>query len=888
MSLKKLIAYFKDASIDLHERFFYLLSLMGLCALVFAIFDSILIGEDKIIILILVVAFFVFLGIIFFSAYFNKTRIGSIIISAIVVYLVVPLIFLTADGIYGGAPIYFIFGVVFISLVIEDKIKYFLLATSFIIDGICYYISYTYPTQIIHHSFDMAHIDSFVSVLIVGTWVSGMIIYQRSLYERENELVKQQSKEIEKLNQAQNRFFSSMSHEIRTPINTIIGLNEMILREAEKKEVIADAINVQGASKMLLTLIDDLLDMSKLESGKMSIVPATYDVSHMLSDIVNMIWVRAKEKELEFRVDVDPKVPLQLEGDEVRIKQILINVLNNAVKYTQSGSVTLSIQSTEDSAGYTKISYSVTDTGMGIKKENLPYIFNAFQRVDEHANRYIEGTGLGLSIVKQLVDLMGGDITVNSVYTKGSTFVITIPQKIMSQSTIGNFNFQAQNTYKVEDHYKKTFEAPKAKVLIVDDNQMNLRVASKLLANTKMNITAVESGIEALKKTLQTHYHLILMDHLMPGMDGIECFHAIRNQVGGLNTETPVVIVTANADEESKMLYRKEGLDGYLSKPIVGPQIEQEIIKQLPPNLVNTINEDGSVGIIEAPVLTYKTKMAVAISTDSVCDLPQDLITKHQISVMPYRVITDHGDFLDGIETDTDSILSYMSEMGRVARSESPSVLDYEDYFAQQLVKANYVIHISMAKKVSNGYKNALEASKNFDNVIVVDSGHLSSGLGLIVLKASECAREGKSADDIVNEISQMEKFVKTSFVVNSTEYLARTGRMSHKMNRLCRALMFHPVLVLKKSSIKVGKIRMGSKDYVYKKYISSTLNAPRSIDRKTLFITYAGMTKEELMEIKNLVSQKVIFDNIIFQKASPAISINCGPGSFGLLFMTK
>ena len=852
------------------------------------ILSGVVAGENGKNLIAMTLAFVLFLGIVYFTIRFQKIQLGAVIIAFLIIFFVLPFNFLTSGGIYGGGPIWFMFGVVFVCLVVEKKIKYVLIVSSFFICAVCYYIAYFYPEAIASHTIQMAYVDSFATMSIVTIVTCGMILFQNAIFRSENAVAQKQKKEIEELNQAQNRFFSSMSHEIRTPINTIIGLNEMILREDVSDEVAADARNIQGASKMLLALINDILDMSRIESGKMDIVPVAYDVGDMLSDIVNMIWVRAREKGLEFHIDVDQTMPSQLFGDEVRIKQILINVLNNAVKYTSEGSVTLSIQCKKLENGRAQISYSVTDKSVGIKKENISYLFSAFKRVDEEKNRYIEGTGLGLSIVKQLVELMGGEIAVNSVYTKGSTFVITLQQEVVGEAGIGKLNLETRHALNVREHYKQSFEAPKAHILIVDDNETNLMVEEKLLRDTKVKIDTVTNGAECLDMTIQKRYDVIFMDHLMPEMDGIECLHAIRSQTGGLNQNTPVVILTANAGAENQELYRREGFDGYLLKPVSGVQLEAELLRLLPKKIVNIMNTAGSVGVVEAPVLEHRKKLPILISTDSVCDLPRYLLEKHQIAVMPYRVVTEGGVFMDGVETETDGILSYMGGRQRCAKSEAPAVADYEAFFADQLTKTQYIIHITMAQNVSQGYANALEASRTFDNVIVIDSGHLSCGMGILVLCAAEYTAAGLTVDAIVKKIENMKTCVRTSFIVDSTEYLARSGRISSKINSICKALLLHPVIVLKNSSMKVGVIRIGTRDYTWKKYIAATFNVTRKIDQKNLLIAYAGLTNDELKEIEEQIKNKMSFENIICQKASPAISINCGPGTFGLMFMLK
>ena len=888
MNPKELIRAIGDCNRSRQERMFRLLVMLGLFGLALGIISGVVAGENINNLIVMTIAFVLFFGIVCFTLHYRKIQLGAVIIAFLIIYFVLPFNFLTSGGIYGGAPIWFMFGVVFVCLVVENRIKYVLIVSSCFLCAACYYIAYFYPEITVAHTIRTAYIDSFATLSIVTIMTCGMILFQNAIYRSENETTKKQKKEIEELNRMQNRFFSSMSHEIRTPINTIIGLNEMILREDVSDEVAADARSIQGASKMLLTLINDILDMSKIESGNMDIVPVTYDVGDMLSDIVNMIWVRAKEKGLEFHVNVDQALPSQLYGDEVRIKQILINVLNNAVKYTEEGSVTLSIQCKRQENGHAQISYSVTDTGIGIKKESIPFLFSAFKRMDEEKNRYIEGTGLGLSIVKQLVELMDGEIAVNSVYMKGSTFVITLPQEVVDEAEIGELNLETRHALNARQHYKQSFEAEKAQVLIVDDNETNLMVAEKLLRETKVNIDTVLSGAECLKKTLEKRYDVIFMDHLMPGMDGVECLHKIRKQTGGLNQGTPVVILTANAGGENQALYRREGFDGYLLKPVSGIQLETELLRHLPKELVKMMRTGSSFGVVESPVLEHRKKRLIMISTESVCDLPKQLVEKHQIAVIPYRVVTEGGEFLDGVETETDGVLSYIEGVSKHVHSEEPTVEDYEEFFAEQLAKAQYIIHIAMARHVSRGYENALEASKTFDNVIVIDSGNLSSGMGMMALRAAEYASDGMSADAIVKEMERLRMRIQTSFIVNSTEYLARAGRISPKIDTICKAFMIHPVIVLKKSSMRVGSIRIGARDYAWKKYMASTLKAISKADKKNLFITYAGLTNEELKEIEKRVRSKGEFENIICQKASSAIAANCGPGSFGLLFMPK
>lgn len=888
MDWKRMLRPIGNSDVALQERLFRLLTLIGLIGMAFATIMGIVAGESALNNIGMALGFIIFLGITYYSIRSHKIQMGAAIFGGLLVYLVMPFNFLTTGGIYGGGSSWYLLAFVFVALLVENRVKYVLMGSGLVISWGSYLLAYFYPSVLVVHTVEMAYLDSAVSMTVVAALTCGMILFQNSIYRSANRTAQQQKQEIEELNRAQSRFFSSMSHEIRTPINTIIGLNEMILREKVSDEVAADATNIQAASKMLLALINDILDMSKIESGKMDIVPVSYDVGTMLSDIVNMIWVKAKEKGLEFHIDVDQKMPSQLLGDEVRIKQILVNVLNNAVKYTAEGTVTLSIQCRRQERGRARIVYSVTDTGMGIKKENIPHLFSAFKRVDEEKNRYIEGTGLGLSIVKQLVDLMGGDISVNSVYTKGTTFIITIPQEIISEEEIGDIDIEAGHAMNARKYYKKSFEAPRARILIVDDNEVNLMVEKKLLRDTKVQTDTACSGAECLQKTLQNRYDVILMDHLMPEMDGIECLHEIRMQAGGLNQETPVVILTANAGGENQWLYKREGFDGYLTKPVTGGQLEAELLKHLPGEIVTLADRKDSFGVVQAPfVERTKKKELLLISADSVADLPEEMTDKYRIAVMRYRVVTEGGEFIDGQETGTDGVLSYIRR-GKRAHSEAPAIAEYEAFFAEQLTKAQYVIHLTMSGKVSKGYKNALEASESFDNVEVIDTGHLSSGMGLIVLQAAEYTADGMSWEEVAERIRSICPQVRTSFIVDDTEYLLRAGRISPRINTICKAFMVHPVLVLKNSRMVVGAIKIGTQKTVWRKYIESILKNAAGIDKRLLFITHAGLSFEELQEIEKIVRKKIEFEKVIYQKASPAISINCGMGAFGILFRIK
>ncbi len=881
--IKKWFEIISDHRISLRERMFRIVT--SICMV--ALFCILPLGRSLLNMVILVVSLVAMAAIVRISIRKERINTGATIISVLLL-LLFPISFFTAGGFYSGMPEWFVLCFIYICITLEGRrmIAFFFICTSEIL--FCYYIAFYFPQFVARNTQSRSFIDSSLSVVLVGMLTSVLLMFLNRLYEEENELSKQQKKEIEELNRAENHFFSSMSHEIRTPINTIIGLNEIILRGDIPEDVAENARNIQGASKMLLTLINDILDISKIKSGKMEIVNVSYETGKLFSEIVNMIWIKAKEKGLEFKLQVDSSIPSMLCGDEVRIKQVLINLLNNAVKYTEEGSVTLAVRCERLTLNRVRVWYSVEDTGQGVKKENIPYIFNAFRRVDEEKNRHIEGTGLGLSIVQQMVELMDGEISVNSVYTKGSKFVVMLEQDIVDEKELGTFTLTSRSSTHEGGHYKQSFEAPDAHILVVDDNDMNLIVVRKLLAATKIQIDTALNGAECLKMTQDMHYDAILMDHLMPEMDGIECLHALRTQPGGLCQEVPVVALTANAGSDNQLLYRKEGFSGYLAKPVSGALLEAAVLSILPKELVQ-LSEEAIQSEIGKDILIFEhaKRLSVMVTTDSVCDLPESLKKKLDISICPYYVCTDEGRFLDETELKADSLLMHMAK-GQTGYSQPPEVEDYERFFAEKLTEAQNVIHITMARHVSKGYENALEAAKSFENVTVLDSGHLSSSMGLVVLHAVTMAENHASKTEIVDAVKKLRHYISSAFIIDSTHMMCQSGRLPKRIQILCDALLLHPVIVLKKSKMVVGSMEMGDFSHVAKRYIRKVLRETRSIDRRILFITYSGMDEKRINYVQYLVQQYCPFERIYLQKASSAIASNCGPRSFGLLFMRK
>ncbi|MCR5440580.1 MAG: response regulator [Lachnospiraceae bacterium] len=433
-------------------------------------------------------------------------------------------------------------------------------------------------------------------LIIISAFVVWRIV-KITFIKRQYDEIRKAKEDAERANSAKSRFLANMSHEIRTPINTIMGMDEMILREDAEGvpknyflSIINYALDIRNASESLLGLINDLLDMSKIESGKMHLVEQDYDVQNLLSSIVSMIRVRSLEKDLNFDVSVDEIIPKKLFGDSGKIKQIVLNLLTNAVKYTESGGFSLNVSLESRTDDRIRLVFSVKDTGIGIRKEDMDKLFSAYERFDEEKNFEVQGTGLGLDISRRFAELLGGELTCKSEYGVGSEFTLVISQKIIDDTPIGIFNEHADSEAK--GPYVPKFVAPDADVLVVDDNPMNLNVIKGLLKSTKVFVTTAESGEECIEKIKNNTYNVVLLDHMMPGMDGVETLEKIRSFAPDL----PVYALTANA-AAGEEFYTSRGFNGYLSKPIDSATLERTIMQHIPEHMM--LKNDDNEGFVE-------------------------------------------------------------------------------------------------------------------------------------------------------------------------------------------------------------------------------------------------------------------------------------------------
>lgn len=425
-----------------------------------------------------------------------------------------------------------------------------------------------------------------------------------------NRQLSEAAKQANQANEAKSNFLSAMSHDIRTPMNAILGLNEMVLRETRDDNIRMYSESIRDAGSTLLGIINDILDFSKIEAGKMEVINVDYSFVSLLNELVNMVKKKAEDKGLSLNLDIDRDIPAGLHGDEIRIKQVIINILSNAVKYTNQGRITFSVHAHKlpNKPNSIMLKISVADTGIGIKPEELDKLFVAFERIDEKTNRNIEGTGLGMTIVQRFLDMMGSHLEVESEYGKGSVFSFELEQKVVNWEPIGDFEEAFRLSASERLNYHEKFTAPDARVLVVDDNPVNLTVFVNLLKRTGLRIDTAESGDEGISLFLKEKYDVIFLDHMMPDKDGIETLTEMKGITDTPNTGIPVICLTANAISGMREKYANAGFDDYLTKPIDAEQLEMMLLQYLPKDKVSIASDNDDISDDKLPDFLYDIK----------------------------------------------------------------------------------------------------------------------------------------------------------------------------------------------------------------------------------------------------------------------------------------
>ncbi len=884
---KKLIQLFTGKSFELRERMFRTIIVFGGIAAVLGTIESILVAKINNMLpafLLLLVA----MGIAMVTTFkYRKYNLAATILFFLIIAVMFPCLFFFGGGAHGAAPVWLALGILYAFLMFEGKKVWFYVTACVVIDGFCYVLAYYYPESVTSMASEwLLHIDSYFGVIIVGM-VSGMITKSHmQVFEDEHTLNIEQKEELERSRDSKNAFFANMSHEIRSPINTIIGLNEMILRVSDSEEIKSYAKDIQVTSKLLLGQVNDILDLSQMEMQKMQLVPVKYRTVDLFGELVDLVRVRMERKGLVLLTDIDQNLPSVLCGDAKRLKQVLLNLLDNALKYTDEGQVVLSAAGELCGDEEVQLKISVADSGIGIRKEDMDHIYDSFNRLDEKRNMRIMGSGLGLAITKQLVELMEGEITVDSIYTKGSTFTVILKQKIEDETPVGEVKFFGR-TSEERKSYRPAFQAPEARILVVDDNQMNARVAGSLLAETKVNIDFAYSGEECLEKTKQHFYHVILLDYMMPGMNGVETLTAIRRQESGLCRNSAVIALTANALSGAREQYQEQGFDSYVEKPIIGRALEIEILKQLPREIVEYEEEEElrEENMLQIQRFTVKKRKKIYITADGACDLPEELLEQYDIKLLYMYIHTPNGRFVDTKEIDADSLKQYMTADSTEAYPVSFTVEECEEFFAEVLTQAEKVIHISLSSQMGRAYEVATTAAKSFDHVRVVDSGQLSCGQGMLVLYAAKLAMEGKDSAEICEELERMKGNIRTRFVLPGARIYHQAGYMRSFTVGVCKLLDLHPMVVIRQKKSVPEALLGGTLETSWKHALRWHLRNKKKVSRQVVFVTHVGCSVKQQERLVKEILRCVPFEQVIIQKASLTTACNAGLETVGISY---
>jgi len=579
--------YLLPKDISVQDKFSNMIYVSTLIGSIGTLIVSMILTPNIMTLLTILAAIVVISISIFLAVFKRRHKSAALIVILFINEAIFPIMYFYNGGIHSGMQIWFVIGLSFCFLVLEGRpgiitfvIGSITLSGCFILETLGIIVPQALEGNI--WSFDVIQ-----SMILVSAIFGVFVKFQTSLYKEQNkELIDRElelvesKEEAENANKAKTVFIANMSHEIRTPITAIMGLNEIIVRETQEDGTRNYAEQMLEAGKSLLSIVNNILDITKIEAGKIDILPEEYRLSSLIDNCCRLVRFRAENKGIELKVDIDTTIPDELIGDKYHISRILTNLLTNAVKYTEEGAVELSVTYEQIETDKINLIISVKDSGVGISEEDINKIFIAFQRIDLKRNRSVEGTGLGLAIVSSLIEQMDGKINVASELGIGSVFTITLPQTVSYQKEEAIDN-REPDISDPENKSKVKVIAPTARILIVDDIKLNLFVIGNLLKPLQVQLDTAENGEKALELSAQIKYDLILMDYMMPEMDGVEVFKILR-ETQNINQKTPVVVVTANVQQGIDEEYREIGFDDYIAKPMKPQILEMMVLKFLP------------------------------------------------------------------------------------------------------------------------------------------------------------------------------------------------------------------------------------------------------------------------------------------------------------------
>ena len=583
----QILKYLLPEGISVQDKFCNLIYVSTLIGSIGTLIVSMFLTPTLMTLLTILAAIIVISISIYLAVFKRKHKVAALLVVLFINEIIFPIMYFYNGGIHSGMQMWFIIGLAFYFLALDGKTGIITFIIGAITLSTCFLLEasgYITPKALEGYTWSF---DVIQSLILVSAIFGVFVKFQTTLYRHQDKELIESKEKAEAANKAKTVFLANMSHEIRTPINAIMGLNELINRDTKEDETRQYTEQIMEASENLLCIVNNILDITKIESGKMEIISEEYDLASLIESCCGLVDICAKKKGIEFKVVKDSAIPNKLIGDKYHISRILTNLLTNAVKYTEKGYVELSVSYEQLKSDEINLIVSVKDSGIGISEKDIEELFDEFKRVDLKRNRSIEGTGLGLSIIEGLIKQMGGKIDVSSELGKGSVFTVTILQMVSANQIDENNEENAKDQeHKVEKESK--IIAPTVKILVVDDVLINRVIVTKLLTPMQLQFDTAENGEQALELCYKTKYDLILMDHMMPVMDGIEVFNTLREK-NNINQETPVVVMTANAQKGIDEEYKKIGFNDYISKPMTGVELEEKVLKFLPKSKIEAV-----------------------------------------------------------------------------------------------------------------------------------------------------------------------------------------------------------------------------------------------------------------------------------------------------------
>ncbi len=806
-------------------------------------------------------------------------------------FVVFPTIFFSSGGVQSGSGLWLTMGIIYIFLIYRGKMLAILVTITALIDAGCYTVAYLHPEYVKPLGSDLSvYVDSLFSVIAVGATAGLIFSFRRSGYGRENAMAIRQRNELDRVNASRERFYANFSHEIRNPINAVIGLNELNIRNSKDEEITRNSKAIARSGKLLLSIVNDIMDLSQMESNSMELSMAPFDSANLLSEIMDMISVKAKEKNLELILEADPELPAVLVGDERRMIQVLLNLLTNAVKYTREGQVKLSVLSEKLDDGKVKIRASISDTGIGIEKENLEHLFDTFTQFDRNNTGNIEGNGLGLPIAYSLTHLMGGELTVDSVYGSGSVFTMDVTLGYEGDEVIGGSSYEEISAERDEkgDNYVCSFKASKARVLVVDDDAQNRSIITGLLKETEVMVSEAGSGEEALKLTAADKYNVILVDYLMPGMNGTQVLDAIRSQSGGKCKDSVIIALTGATLDSGTRNNAMYEFDMVLTKPVEYTVLEDAIADNLPKELIEYRDESRIRGAAAAYTRVMpKKKRKLRITTDSICDIPEEVAKKYDIGIMYLYIKTAKGRFKDTVEIDSLDLMGKLTDNSSEIYPDGATVEEYQRFFKKELESAENIIHLSFSSKMGETCGRAMEASMGFSHVHVIDSGLISSALGLLAMIAAGWADSGRSIEELCNDIRKLSKHIVMSYVLPSASIYSDYGKIAKKTGELYDILDLHPAISLSGGKLKQTRVYRGDIESVIGRHIKTTmLLAGRMDQRVPVIVTHVGLPPRIQKNIMAEMSHAIPESSLMLTRSSVSSAGNVGTGAVGIAYL--